>query len=76
MQKPSLGRVVIVPMDPQANNGADESPAIITRVWTDTLVNVRVQPDHAGGTVVRTSVTLYDEKPENAAHCAWWPPRV
>jgi hypothetical protein len=78
MQKPSLGRVVIVPMDPALNNGADEAPAIITRVWSDTMVNVRVLTDSGEHRSQdwRTSVSLRADKPEKPAHDAWWPPRV
>lgn len=78
MQKPSLGRVVLVPMDPAANNGAEVAPAIITRVWSDTCVNVRVLAD-GPDTPLRTSVThiedLADLEP-GQRHCWTWPPRV
>lgn len=85
MQKPSIGRIVIVPMKPSANNGADEAPAVVTRVWSvdeaneRATVNLRVLND---GTEVewRTSVYLYaDREAAEAAestYCAWWPPRV
>lgn len=76
--KPSLGRIVIVPMNPATNNGADEAPAIITRVWSDTMINVRVFSDTGTGDSVmsKTSLNLHDEKPEFPGHDAWWPPRV
>lgn len=74
--KPSLGRVVIVPMDPDLNNGADEAPATITRVWHDALINVRITGDNAAVPEWRTSVSLHDEKPDSPQHDAWWPPRV
>ncbi len=85
MQKPSLGRVVIVKVDPSINNGSDEAPAMITRVWSDTMVNLRVLLDGADGvhgippTPARTSVTLLESKPDASdtrSHIAWWPPRV
>jgi hypothetical protein len=76
MQKPSLGRVVIVPTDPNMNNGSDEAYATITRVWSDVLVNIRVTGDSPSSDEWRTSVTLVAEKPEDAKHVAWWPPRV
>jgi hypothetical protein len=57
--KPSIGRIVLAPADPATNNGADVAPAIITRVWSDNLVNVRVLLD-GQGIEWRTSVTLYD----------------
>jgi len=92
MQKPSLGRIVIVPVDRTCNNGADVAPAIITRVWSDELLNVRVLLD---GDVIdwKTSIKLY-ESPEALAEAhvqrdeahphmvgtpffgAYWPPRV
>lgn len=72
---PSLGRIVIVPADPQTNNGADEAPAIVTRVWSPELINVRVLLD-APDVEWRTSVTLHDSKPGTPGHDAWWPPRV
>lgn len=73
--KPSIGRIVIVAVDPAANNGADEAPAVITRVWNDTLVNVKVLNDGSMNEW-KTSVTLHAEKSDNPAHTAWWPPRV
>jgi hypothetical protein len=82
VQKPSIGRIVIVPMDPASNNGATEAPAIISRVWNDNVVNVRVLPDDSNEVLSRTSVTLYPSSAEAAdanatgTHHAWWPGRV
>lgn len=92
MQKPSLCRFVLVTVDPHSNNGSDVAPAVITRVWSDTLVNVRVFRD---GTDVAwiTSVTLHETREEldeardareaaaphlagTVYHAAYWPPRV
>lgn len=75
--KPSLGRVVLVPMDPTTNNGSDVAPAVITRVWTDTMINVKILTDSAGD-LWRTSLTLHAEKPDEIPGLctAWWPPRV
>lgn len=77
MQKPSIGRIVIVNVVPNfsTNNGSNEAPAIITRVWNDELVNVKVLNDGPENEW-KTSVTLHDERPENPGHGAWWPPRV
>ena len=59
--KPSLGRVVLVSgLHPTTNNGSDTAPAVVTRVWSDSLVNVRVLLDGTDGTPSRTSVTLHD----------------
>lgn len=74
MQKPSIGRVVIVP---DRHNGATEAPAIIVRAWPgDNLINVRVLADGSDTPEWRTSVRLHDEKPATPGHDAWWPPRV
>lgn len=59
MQKPSLGRIVLVTVNPMTNNGADVTPAVITRVWSDTMVNVRVLLDAPTNPPSLTSVTLY-----------------
>lgn len=78
MQKPSLGRIVHVPMDPKTNNGAAVAPAIITRVWSDTTVNLRVLAD-GDYTVWRTSSTFAEDLADldQAHHNYWtWPPRV
>lgn len=75
--KPSIGRIVLVPVSENLNNGAEVAPAVITRVWSDELVNVRVL--HDGHDIDwRTSVKLVDEQPEDLTdqHVAWWPPRV
>ncbi|MFJ2392847.1 hypothetical protein ACIOTI_08875 [Streptomyces sp. NPDC087843] len=42
---PEIGDVVLVPVDPAENNGAAEAPAVVTRVWSATTVNVRVLHD-------------------------------
>lgn len=87
MQKPSVGRIVHVLMDPRDNNGSDVAPAIITRVWSDTVVNVRVLAD-SDATPWWTSVSLHDDReaadaavaPVREMHgdaavlrAAWWP---
>lgn len=45
MPKPAVGRIVHVLVDPKVNNGSDVAPAIITRVWSDNCVNLRVMHD-------------------------------
>ena len=76
MPKPSLGRVVLVPADPAVNNGADVAPAIITRVWNDNVVNVRVLLD-SDAVQWRTSVSYVDSLDDvEHTHCWTWPPRV
>lgn len=74
--KPSVGRIVHVLVDPADNNGTDVAPAIITRVWSDSMVNVKVLLD-ATAEQWQTSVNLYSERPTDPAltRAAWWPPR-
>jgi hypothetical protein len=76
MQKPSKGRIVFVKVDPAENNGDDYAPGIITRVWNDEMINVSVLLDSPSGPVQKTSVKLSEDRPEDARHSAWWPPRV
>ena len=84
--KPTVGRIIHTLVDPARNNGADVAPAIITRVWSDTSVNLRVLYDGASVDWV-TSATLHadeDTAREHVAmgiqpmsgHQAFWPPRV
>lgn len=42
---PEVGDIVLVPVDPAENNGSAEAPAVVTRVWSATTVNVRVLHD-------------------------------
>ncbi|MBT2508808.1 hypothetical protein J7I98_23560 [Streptomyces sp. ISL-98] len=75
--KPSVGRIVLVSMDPAMNNGAGVAPAVITRVWDDTTVNVHVLPDgHV--TEWQTSATYVDSLDEETGGLyRWtWPPRI
>ena len=75
--KPSVGRIVHVPMNPNKNNGADVAPAVITRVWSDECVNVHVLAD-GPDTEWRTSVTHVEDLAERGerSHVWSWPPRV
>jgi hypothetical protein len=94
MQQPSVGRIVLVPTEAiianqpgplgqTINNGADVAPAIITRVWSDTLLNVRVLLDGSDQSPAKTSIKLF-ETPEDYAEArdagapygCYWPPRV
>lgn len=82
---PAAGRIVHVLADPNQNNGADVAPAIITRVWSEDMVNVRVLGDNAGPPEWKTSIKVYETREEAAAsntaagavpYAAFWPPRV
>lgn len=82
MQKPSPGRIVIAAVDPSMNNGSDEAPAIITRVWDEHpnggwVVNLRVFVDTLATPLSLTSVRLFDAPGSTIRPgAAWWPPRV
>lgn len=75
--KPAIGRIVHVLVDPGINNGSDVAPAIITRVWSDTCVNLRVLHD---GPVIApqqqyrpewlTSWSLHESREALEAHAA------
>lgn len=69
--KPTIGRIVL--WHGEVSNGSVEHPAIITRVWTDTCVNLTVFPDF--GVPVLKSSQVLDEETTQAV--GWrWPPRV
>ncbi|CUW29711.1 MULTISPECIES: hypothetical protein [Streptomyces] len=75
LMTPDVGDVVLVPADPAANNGAPIAPAVITRVWSPTTVNVRVLTDSSATAEWRTSL-LYAEDLATAApsDAVWtWP---
>lgn len=83
-QTPSVGRIVHLIGIHANSNGADVAPAIITRVWSDTMVNVTAFPDSGNAHSV-TSVKLVETEDEarainrEAEHpqsVAFWPPRV
>ncbi|MGW2170426.1 hypothetical protein ACWC1C_07820 [Streptomyces sp. NPDC001705] len=81
-QKPSIGRIVHVPMPPAANNGSDTAAAVITRAFDDETVNVRIFADStASPQEWRTSLTYTDElayDPDDTTSLyRWtWPARV
>lgn len=61
---PTVGRIVLVIVDPASNNGSEIAPAIITRVWSGNddraLVNYRILGDHDPSDDERkTSAGLY-----------------
>ncbi len=71
--KPSIGRIVLFRRENV--NGVDEHPAIITRVWSDTCVNLTVWLD--GGATFFASSAMLNEDMESADRNLWrWPPRV
>lgn len=63
MQKPTVGRIVHVLTDPGTNNGSDVAPAMITRVWSDTCVNLRLIRDgYPAAEEWLTSWSLYESR--------------
>lgn len=83
---PSIGRIVHVIGPDAESNGAAVAPAIITRVWSEDLVNATIFPDGAVP-LPRTSIRLHvDEEAarqfagttarQAASNQAFWPPRV
>lgn len=88
-QKPSLGRIVHVLVSPSINNGSDIAPAIVTRVFGDSCVNVRVLLDNTPGRADEwaTSRILHADEataraennkslPSGVGAHAFWPSRV
>lgn len=85
----AVGRIVHVFVDPAQNNGTDIAPAVITRVWNEQGVNLKVLLDHADN-IWLTSVTLCDDREaaekvtsyrvtdsgKRYPAAAFWPPRV
>jgi hypothetical protein len=74
--KASVGRIVIV-RTPSQFNSSYLHPGIITRVWGDAMVNVKVFPD-CGAPYDETSVNLYATQEEGEAsgsptRFAHWP---
>lgn len=43
--KPAVCQIVEVFTDPRHSNGAATAPAVVTRVWTDRMVSVRIFHD-------------------------------
>jgi hypothetical protein len=79
-QKPSLGKVVLVPVNPAMNNGEPVAYASVTKVWSDTTINARVVLDLPGQDDHRTSLTYVEQVPAwdpDGNMRVWsWPPRV
>lgn len=69
---PAVGDVVLVPMDRSINNGAVTAPAVITRVWSPTTVNVRVLADSDAAPSWRTSVTFVETLDHLDSTAAVW----
>lgn len=66
-----VGDVVLVPVDPAENNGSNVAPAVVTRVWNESTVNVRVLFDGEG---IRwlTSLVYVDSLDDAVPGAAVW----
>lgn len=76
-QQPSVGRIVHVPVDPATSNGAVVAPAVVTRVWSETTINVRVL--HDGESITWRTSVVYRENLDGieGTPAVWtWPERV
>lgn len=78
-QKPSLGRIVLYT---GPGGGSTEHAAIITKVHSDTCVNLAIfeDPQFSAPVTLRTSVMMAtihaDGEQPPAVNCWRWPPRV
>lgn len=73
-QKPSVGRIVL--FRSVESNAQKEHAAIITRVFSDTCVNLTVFPDY-GSPLVKSSVFQNESLEGGDQSNAWrWPPRA
>lgn len=76
-----VGDVVLVGVDPVKNNGAETAPAIVTRTWSGTSINVRVLHDQDVPPEWRCSLVHADVLPDpdpDSPDAAWkyrwtWP---
>lgn len=81
MIRPTIGRILhyVVPIGVNdALNGGPTYAAIVTEVWSDTMVNLCVF-DQDGSPRSRTSVELFqgsDHLPEDMAFAMWMPYQV
>ena len=81
--KPTVGRIVIfreTVWQGEGTNGTRDHPAIVTRVWSDTCVNLHVFFD-ASSSWSKSSVTQMPELPDGVANTSgvggWrWPDRT
>lgn len=73
---PTVGRIVIFrqPVNEEPVNGMREHPAIITRVWSNDLVNLHVFYDGAPS-AARTSVVRADDV-DLTGYTWHWPERA
>jgi len=72
--KPTIGRVVLVQRRPGSTDITQAEPALISYVWSDTMINVGGF-DHNGTPFAFTSLRLLQDDEEAPEHCyAEWMP--
>lgn len=81
-QTAAVCRMVVAVGAAARSNGTDVAPAVITRVWGETMVNATVFPDAAGVQAV-TSVRLFADETEargslqnESMTALYWPTRT
>ena len=76
-QRPSVGRIVLY-RHPTVTAVEPEKvvPAVVTRVWSDTCVNLRILDDAPGNPEWQTSVVQGPLDGEGHGRCWNWPPRI
>lgn len=67
LRQPKVGDIVLFTSNPddsvaRSNHNTEEIPAIVTRVWSDVCVNVKIVPD-CGAMQDRTSVVHFSINP-------------
>ncbi len=74
MIKPTIGRVVLVQRRPGSTDPSQAEPALVSYVWSDTLINVGGF-DHNGAPFAHTSLKLLqdDEEAPEHAYAEWMP---
>lgn len=73
MSKPYIGQIVTCVIVAGKSNGHTQQPAIVTNVWSDSCVNIKVIPD-CGDLFDATSVRYAPEGPEpnsKLGHDCW-----
>ncbi|WP_405611354.1 hypothetical protein [Streptomyces sp. NBC_01508] len=84
MQKPSLGRVVLVLVAPVTNGGSDVAPATVVRVHNQRpdgtwVVGLKVHLDSSTSSRWVKTVRLFPDEEAaraNDGEAAFWPPRA
>lgn len=63
MSTPHIGQMVVCVMDQGHSNNHNDQPAVITKVWSEGCVNIKVFPD-CGDIFDATSIRYLTNGPE------------